>query len=95
MKIALVIFPNQNDVSKSSIEKIRRMVKKDFPTASLKIYANDTAEDLIDRQTGIPDVNEDEIMVFETSDVNYVISARLDPNRSTVSGDNCWNIQLN
>lgn len=95
MKIALVIFPNQNEVSKSEIEKIRRTVKKDFPAASLKVYANETAKSLIDRETGFPDVNEDQFMVFETFDVNYSISARLDQGRSTLSGDNCWYIQLN
>jgi len=95
MKIALVIFPNQNEVSKSEIEKIRRAAKKDFPAASLKVYANEAAENLIDRKTGLPDVNEDQFMVFETSDVNYSVSARLDQSRSTVSGDNCWHIQLN
>jgi len=95
MKIALVIFPNQNEVSKSEIEKIRRTVKKDFPDASLKVYANEAAENSIDSETGFPDVNEDQFMVFETSDVNYSISASLDQNRSTVSGENCWHIQLN
>jgi hypothetical protein len=95
MKIALVIFPNQNEVSKSEIEKIRRTVKKDFPAASLNVYANEKAESLIDRETGFPDVKEDQFMVFETTDVNNSIVARIDQNRSTLSGDNCWYIQLN
>ena len=92
MKIALVICPNQNDVSKSGIDKIRRTVKKDFPKSSLKIYANEKA---VFDENGFPDVKEDEFIVFETRDVNYIISATLELNRSTVYGHNCWNIQLN
>jgi hypothetical protein len=94
--IALVILPNQNEVSKSEIERIRRAVKRDFPESRLKIYANDDAENL-DRTKyqGFPDVNEDDVMVFETSDSNYSISASLQQNYSTISSANTWHIQLN
>ncbi len=94
MKITAIVLPNQNQISKSESEKIRRAIKKDFPEAQVKIRTNERAEKILER--GVP---EGHYMVFETHDVNYDVNydvwASLDCHRSSIEGRNTHVVALN
>ena len=82
--LAVIIFPNQNEVSTSEIAKIRRTVKKSFPEYRLRVYANEKAYLCIEEQ-GISFPKEARQIIFTTSDVNGEVGAAVDHQNSTVS----------
>ena len=78
--IALCILSNQNEVSQKEAEKIRRAVKKAFPESRLKVVIDPK----FDRQTGFPEVEEENFVMFRTYDVNCSIWAEYDRHVSSV-----------
>jgi hypothetical protein len=68
--LALIITANQNEVSKKEIEKIRKVIKKEFPDYRLKVIAN------YDREESEKLASKcDQQIVFNTKDINYKIWA--------------------
>jgi hypothetical protein len=91
--IAIIVKDNQNPVSKTQMEKIRRTVKKEFPDRRLKMYDADNVER--DDENGWPIVTEDDTMIFDTYDVNYHVCATFENFGSSIEPKMAWNIPLN
>lgn len=93
LRIAVIVFANQNPVSKREAERIRRAVKKEYPDYSLRVIANETPE-----MAEAKAAKYDYVIAFDTHDINYDVWASFNPFLSTLDfeGKNgSKNIELN
>ena len=80
--IGIVIMKNQNYVTKSEIEKIRRAVTAEFPGRRTKVFANDHIDYMLSK---VP--SSYERIVYRTYDVNYEVWAEVHPYLSELHPD--------